>query len=228
MSWVNSPRASPSPAARDLRAAGLTPMDPADGLLDHPYDVYRRLRDTAPVHRIAGPDGTPAWIVTRYDDVRAALADPRLSLDKRYATAGTYKGSRCHPPSTPTCSTWIRRTTPGSVGWSGGPSPRVGSSSCAGRSGAPQTGSSTSSVSMGPPISSPPTPRPSRSRSSVTCSAFRTSTGWTSGCGPTPSSRRTRRPDPQRPRRRSWRCSASSRGSSRTSAGNPPATCSPI
>ncbi|MGX1473802.1 UNVERIFIED_CONTAM: cytochrome P450 [Streptomyces canus] len=67
-------------------------MDPADGLLEHPYDAYRRLRGTAPVHRIAGPDGTPAWIVTRYDDVRAALADPRLSLDKRYATAGTYKG----------------------------------------------------------------------------------------------------------------------------------------
>jgi len=67
-------------------------MDPADGLLDHPYDVYRRLRDSAPVHRITGPDGTPAWLVTRYDDVRAALADPRLSLDKRHATAGTYKG----------------------------------------------------------------------------------------------------------------------------------------
>ncbi|MDQ1071465.1 cytochrome P450 family protein [Streptomyces canus] len=72
-------------------------MDPADGLLDRPYDVYRRLRDTAPVHRIAGPDGTPAWIVTRYDDVRAALADPRLSLDKRYATAGTYKGFSLPP-----------------------------------------------------------------------------------------------------------------------------------
>ncbi|WP_328637742.1 cytochrome P450 [Streptomyces canus] len=72
-------------------------MDPADGLLEHPYDVYRRLRDTAPVHRIAGPDGTPAWIVTRYDDVRAALADPRLSLDKRYATAGTYKGFSLPP-----------------------------------------------------------------------------------------------------------------------------------
>ncbi|MEU9325641.1 cytochrome P450 [Streptomyces canus] len=72
-------------------------MDPADGLLDHPYDVYRRLRDTAPVHRIAGPDGTPAWIVTRYDDVRAALADPRLSLDKRFATAGTYKGFSLPP-----------------------------------------------------------------------------------------------------------------------------------
>ncbi|GAA3791806.1 cytochrome P450 [Streptomyces coacervatus] len=72
-------------------------MDPADGLLDHPYDVYRRLRDTAPVHRIAGPDGTPAWLVTRYDDVRAVLADPRLSLDKRHAVPGTYKGFSLPP-----------------------------------------------------------------------------------------------------------------------------------
>ncbi|MEU1300861.1 cytochrome P450 family protein [Streptomyces shenzhenensis] len=72
-------------------------MDLADGLLDHPYDVYRRLRDSAPVHRITGPDGTPAWLVTRYDDVRDALADPRLSLDKRHATAGTYKGFSLPP-----------------------------------------------------------------------------------------------------------------------------------
>ncbi|MFJ9816366.1 cytochrome P450 [Streptomyces sp. NPDC101151] len=72
-------------------------MDHADGLLDHPYDVYRRLRDTAPVHRISGPDGAPAWLVTRYDDVREALADPRLSLDKRHATAGTHKGFALPP-----------------------------------------------------------------------------------------------------------------------------------
>ncbi|MFF7974663.1 cytochrome P450 [Streptomyces sp. NPDC007905] len=72
-------------------------MDLADGLLDQPYDVYRRLRDTAPVHRVTGPDGTPAWLVTRYDDVRAALADARLSLDKRHATAGTYKGFSLPP-----------------------------------------------------------------------------------------------------------------------------------
>ncbi|AZQ34028.1 cytochrome P450 [Streptomyces cyaneochromogenes] len=67
-------------------------MDLADGLIDHPYDVYRRLREAAPVHRIAGPDGSPAWLVTRYDDVREALADPRLSLDKRHAAPGTYRG----------------------------------------------------------------------------------------------------------------------------------------
>ncbi|WP_369388573.1 cytochrome P450 [Streptomyces sp. CG1] len=72
-------------------------MEPADGLIDHPYDVYRRLRDTAPVHRITGPDGTHAWLVTRYEDARAALADPRLSLDKRHASDGTYKGFSLPP-----------------------------------------------------------------------------------------------------------------------------------
>lgn len=71
-------------------------MDLADGLLAHPYDVYRRLRDTAPVHRITGPDGTTAWLVTRYEDVKAALSDPRLSLDKRTGT-GTYKGLSLPP-----------------------------------------------------------------------------------------------------------------------------------
>ncbi|MEV6117975.1 cytochrome P450 [Streptomyces sp. NPDC052109] len=72
-------------------------MDLAHGLVDHPYDVYRRLRDTAPVHRVTGPDGTSAWLVTRYEDVRAALADPRLSLDKRHASAGAYKGLSLPP-----------------------------------------------------------------------------------------------------------------------------------
>ncbi|MGW7820801.1 cytochrome P450 family protein [Streptomyces puniciscabiei] len=72
-------------------------MDLADGLITQPYDVYRRLRDTAPVQRITGPDGAPAWLVTRYEDVRAALADPRLSLDKRHAAPGTYKGFSLPP-----------------------------------------------------------------------------------------------------------------------------------
>ncbi|MFG1666752.1 cytochrome P450 [Streptomyces sp. Y7] len=72
-------------------------MDPADGLIDHPHDVYRRLRDTAPVHRIAGADGNPAWVVTRYQDVREALADPRLSVDKRHAREGNYQGLSLPP-----------------------------------------------------------------------------------------------------------------------------------
>ncbi|MFI6278940.1 cytochrome P450 [Streptomyces sp. NPDC050988] len=78
---------------QDLHTDGL----PTDGLLTHPYAVYERLRDTAPVHRITGPDGSPAWLVTRYDDVREALANPRLSLDKRHALPGGYKGFALPP-----------------------------------------------------------------------------------------------------------------------------------
>ncbi|MFJ4010940.1 cytochrome P450 [Streptomyces sp. NPDC090026] len=72
-------------------------MDLADDLITRPYDVYRDLRTTSPVHRITGTDGQPAWLVTRYNDVRAALADPRLSLDKRHAREGNYRGLALPP-----------------------------------------------------------------------------------------------------------------------------------
>ncbi|WP_399083175.1 cytochrome P450 [Streptomyces sp. BBFR2] len=66
-------------------------------LLDDPHAAYAALRTSGPVHRITGPDGQPAWLVTRYDDVRAGLADPRLSLDKRHATPGGYRGFALPP-----------------------------------------------------------------------------------------------------------------------------------
>lgn len=72
-------------------------QDPAEGLLADPYATYERLRDSAPVHRIAGPDGNPAWLVTRYDDVCEALANPLLSLDKRHALPGSYQGFALPP-----------------------------------------------------------------------------------------------------------------------------------
>jgi len=42
-------------------------------LMDAPWEGYARLRSEAPVHRPSGWDRT--WVLTRYDDVRAALAD---------------------------------------------------------------------------------------------------------------------------------------------------------
>ncbi|MEV6564572.1 cytochrome P450 family protein [Streptomyces kronopolitis] len=66
-------------------------------LLDDPYAAYAALREVGPVHRITGADGSPAWLVTRYDDVRSALADPRLSLDKRHAGPGGYRGFALPP-----------------------------------------------------------------------------------------------------------------------------------
>lgn len=51
-----------------------------DYLVD-PYTLCRRLRVEAPVTEVIMPRGTHGWLITRYDDVRAALADKRLAKD---------------------------------------------------------------------------------------------------------------------------------------------------
>ncbi|MGW3064440.1 cytochrome P450 family protein [Streptomyces sp. NPDC001130] len=56
-----------------------------------PYATYARLRAEAAVHHLNAPDGAPIWLVTRERDVRPALSDPRLSVNKAHATQG-YKG----------------------------------------------------------------------------------------------------------------------------------------
>ncbi|MFE1776022.1 cytochrome P450 [Streptomyces sp. NPDC059008] len=61
-----------------------------------PYPTYARLRDEGPVHRIALPDGSPIWLVTREADVRAGLTDPRLSVNKAHSGTG-YKGFSLPP-----------------------------------------------------------------------------------------------------------------------------------
>ncbi|MEV4124487.1 cytochrome P450 [Nocardia sp. NPDC049707] len=44
-----------------------------------PYHEYAQLRAESPIHRVNGPMGLEMWLVTRYEDVRAALNEPRLS-----------------------------------------------------------------------------------------------------------------------------------------------------
>src|SRR5215510_140981 len=50
-----------------------------------PYPFYARLRARAPVYPVTLPDGRTAWLVTRYDDVAAALKDERLAKDPHNA-----------------------------------------------------------------------------------------------------------------------------------------------
>jgi cytochrome P450 len=47
----------------------------------NPLGVYARLRDSRPVTPVIMPEGGRHWLVTRYEDVRSALADPRLAKD---------------------------------------------------------------------------------------------------------------------------------------------------
>ncbi|WP_055484149.1 cytochrome P450 [Streptomyces sp. WMMB 322] len=47
-----------------------------------PPAEYERMREREPVSRVALPGGRTAWALTRHEDVRAMLADPRFSSDR--------------------------------------------------------------------------------------------------------------------------------------------------
>ncbi|MBO0876534.1 MAG: cytochrome P450, partial [Pseudonocardia sp.] len=51
------------------------------GFMADPHARYSMLRRERPVLRARSPLGMGVWLVTRYEDVRAALNDPRLSKD---------------------------------------------------------------------------------------------------------------------------------------------------
>ena len=53
----------------------------------NPHDVLRRLQTEAPVSRATMWGGVPVWLITRYDDAKALLVDPRLSKDRAAALA---------------------------------------------------------------------------------------------------------------------------------------------
>ncbi|WP_116209354.1 cytochrome P450 [Streptomyces olivoreticuli] len=61
------------------------PLPHRDGL--GPLPEFTALRRDAPCARIRLPSGDPAWLVTRYADVRTVLGDPRFSRTR--ATRGT-------------------------------------------------------------------------------------------------------------------------------------------
>lgn len=56
------------------------PVEPlfSESYWDNSLAIGDALREEAPVHQAMLPNGVRAWVVTRYDDARAALVDPRL------------------------------------------------------------------------------------------------------------------------------------------------------
>src|ERR671937_1673193 len=59
------------PTAAPLPMRRSRPFDPPE--------EYTRLRTEHPVSPLAFPDGKVGWLLTRYEDVRAVLADTRFS-----------------------------------------------------------------------------------------------------------------------------------------------------
>ncbi len=62
---------------KDIEVDLASPKFKAD-----PYPFFARLREQAPVCRVALPGGQPAWLITRYEDVAAALKEERLGKDR--------------------------------------------------------------------------------------------------------------------------------------------------
>ena len=86
-----------------ISAPNLT--DPA--LIADPFGGYGRLREEAPVLLGASFDGSPAWYVTRQEDVRTALSDHRFVMDPDIAR-GTGSGN-------PRAATPVRRSSSSSA-----------------------------------------------------------------------------------------------------------------
>ncbi|MER5772298.1 cytochrome P450 [Streptomyces sp. NPDC001985] len=56
----------------------------------NPYPVYEHLRETAPVCPMRPRHGIDTYLITRYEDARAALSDPRFSKDM-YGAMESYR-----------------------------------------------------------------------------------------------------------------------------------------
>jgi cytochrome P450 len=52
-----------------------------DSYYQDPQGLFARLRESRPVALVPMPGYGRVWVVTRYDDVRAVLADPRMAKD---------------------------------------------------------------------------------------------------------------------------------------------------
>ena len=61
-------------------AIDLAPFD-EESYYQDPLGFFARLRESRPVAPVPMPNYGRAWVVTRYEDVRAVLTDPRMSKD---------------------------------------------------------------------------------------------------------------------------------------------------
>ncbi|WP_256105421.1 cytochrome P450 [Streptomyces sp. ODS05-4] len=92
---MSAPHRRDAGASSEPAAVGDVPTLPfaRPALLDLP-PRYARLRADQPVAAVRTPIGDPAWLVTRYADVRALLADARLvQSPPDPATAARYSAS---------------------------------------------------------------------------------------------------------------------------------------
>ena len=73
-----------TPAAAPAETAPPTRFPLARGCPFDPPAEYAAMRAEQPVTRVRVPSGQDAWLVTRHEDVRRLLTDPRVSADRAH------------------------------------------------------------------------------------------------------------------------------------------------
>ena len=89
---------------------------------DHPYEVYRQLRDEAPVYYNARRD---LWVVSRYEDVKACLRNHEQmvnalgnDMDGTHDSYGAGQPHRAGPAAPHACcATWCARRSRRGRSW---------------------------------------------------------------------------------------------------------------
>ena len=56
--------------------------------ITNPFATYAKLRQESPIHRDTLGNGTPCWLVTRYEDAVAIFKDPRFTKDIKKVRSG--------------------------------------------------------------------------------------------------------------------------------------------
>ena len=92
MSSNYSPRSKTNTSACDDGAVSAPPPLFSREFIDDPYPAYAWLRQHSPVHKTRLPNGVEAYLVTRFSDAKALLADPRLSKNAAVSYPGWQPG----------------------------------------------------------------------------------------------------------------------------------------
>jgi cytochrome P450 len=87
----------PVTVAEAAAAAGC-PVHLGDEFGNVPYPVYQEIQEAGPVRPVTLRDGSEAYIITRYDDVKACYGDLRLSSSLDDAPKPRGAGSMAAPP----------------------------------------------------------------------------------------------------------------------------------
>ncbi|TDP97338.1 cytochrome P450 family protein [Labedaea rhizosphaerae] len=84
----------------------VTPIEKlAEDFMHDPWELYARFREDGPAREVVMPHGVKVWLVTRYDDVRMLLADPRISKDGHRVNEMFAKHSGAPAPEPATAET---------------------------------------------------------------------------------------------------------------------------